>query len=328
MIRNLLISFGFVGFGIFPSCQKHEGTEIDSTIILNQAAIPQLLKDEFLNEFHLIDFVYSADTLNRNVDLDSEELMDFLKIQLKSFDTLNTNKETVLYLKSLYLADFVFASFSHQFLGQELGLANDSLIRNKWEDYSMEEQFGFGNENQISFSCGTRSNFYLELIRTLLRLEGRDTSIKNVHTYPITTISGIDYIIDPSEPMVFISSRNSGVLKYNQLKNSSEVVIYSSKRSFGSSHFIFSNRLLNNIQPLSGELNEQILTYLENNRSLAADKVPACYDPYYKKIWNISYLNSENNSLAVPLFSRNIGTYLTAQNYKETYFGANCNRSN
>jgi hypothetical protein len=41
-----------------------------------------------------------------------------------------------------------------------------------------------------------------------------------------------------------------------------------------------------------------------------------------------THLNSEKNRLEVLLFGKNIGGSLTSQNYKETYFGASCNRSN
>jgi hypothetical protein len=70
-----------------------------------------------------MDSFYFRDTLNKDIDITSKELLDYLKIQLKAFDMLNMNNEAVLYSKSLYLTDFVFTSFSHQFLGQELGLA-------------------------------------------------------------------------------------------------------------------------------------------------------------------------------------------------------------
>ena len=328
MRRKILISWLFSMLVIFVSCEKHNELKINDEVVLKRCTIQLFQKDKFATNFGSIDFVYTGDTIKRNVDLDSKDLLAQLNNELKNFDTLDVNNKTVLYLKSLFLANFVHAAFSHQFLGTELGLANDSLIRSNWEDYSLEEQFDFGNKNEVAFSCWTRTKFYLQLTHMLLDLKGRDTSIENVHTYPILNIYGSEYLVDPSDPAVFISSTTNKIIKFNELKRSSDVVIYKLNYNFGASHFIFSNSFMNRIQPEGNNLKDQILGYLALNQELVLNKVPACFNPHYKKRWEISYLDGKNNALAVSLFGRNLGTFLTPQNFKETYFGANCNSLN
>ncbi|MDB4061256.1 hypothetical protein N9515_04845 [Vicingaceae bacterium] len=328
MRRRVRNNYLFLILAFSASCVNYNEIAVDAGVIIKHCAIQQWQAGEYAGDFNSVNFIHTGDTVNRNIEIDSKEVLAYLKRQMKHFDTLHTNKQSILYIKSLFLADFVYAAFSYQFLGKDLGLANDSLIRNKWDRYSLEQQFDFGNQNEIAFSCGMRTKFYLKLTHQLLEIEGRDTSIQNVHTYPILNINGTEYLIDPSEPAVFINSRTNIITRYNQLKSSSDVAIYKLNYSFGPSHFIFSNKLLKSIQPLSESLNKSISNHLKRNKKLFIDKVPLCFNPSYRKQWEISHLNSENNRLIVPLYGRNVGLFVTPQNYKETYFGANCNELN
>lgn len=44
----------------------------------------------------------------------------------------------------------------------------------------------------------------MKLVKNYLKIPIRDTSIESVHTYPIVTIGNHEYIVDPSDPIIFL----------------------------------------------------------------------------------------------------------------------------
>ena len=302
------------------ACRKKEQPSIDSKFVIGRLDIHKFQKSEFVDHIGAISFNFLHDTITNNIKVDEKQLGN----ELAKFDAIQVNLPTKLYLKAMFLADFTYSAFGYQFIGRELGLANDSAIFQDWKRYSLKEQFDFGNSNVISASCGVRTNFYKKLVKKYLSLKVRDTSIKGVHTYPIVTIADEEYLFDPSEPMVFCDDGAGKILDYKQLRASSAVSIYKSPRSFGTTHFLFSNNFLKTIEPFGDSLQEQVAHYLLSKQGLLLGKVRPCFPPNFQKEWDLYSTKSKNNPIAIPLENRNIGMLLNVANWEETYFGEDC----
>ncbi|MFT6947993.1 MAG: hypothetical protein ACJARP_002426 [Vicingaceae bacterium] len=316
---------------LFSACERKVQPSLDSKFIISQLSVHKYQKTDFVRSIDSVEFNFLEDTLINNVAIESKELNNMLAYELLRFDSLPANNSSKLYLKALFLADFTYSAFSYQFVGRELGLANDSAMFHNWENLSIAQQFNFGNKNLVSASCGVRTYLYKQLVKEHLKLPVRDTSIEGIHTYPIVTIAEREYLFDPSEPMIFCAEKGRKILEYTQLRNREDVMIFKSPRSFGPTprsfgptHFLFSDKFLLEINPFGESLKKQIAQYLIRNRKLLLEKVPKSFVANFQKKWNVSYTKSKNNKLAIALETRNVGMLLTPQNMKETYFGTGC----
>jgi hypothetical protein len=311
---------------LFSACERKVQPSLDSKFIISQLRVHKYQKTGFVRSIDSVEFNFLEDTLINNVAIESKELNKMLANELLRFDSLPTNTPSKQYLKALFLSDFTYSAFSYQFIGRELGLANDSAMFHNWEDLSIAQQFNFGNKNLVSASCGVRTYLYKQLVKEHLKLPVRDTSIEGIHTYPIVIIAEREYLFDPSEPMIFCAEKGRKILEYSQLRNREDVMIFKSPRSFGPTHFLFSDKFLLEINPFGESLKKQIAQYLISKRKLLLEKAPKCFVANFQKKWNVSYTKSKNNKLAIALETRNIGMVLSNANWKETYFGEDCEK--
>lgn len=307
---------------ISNGCKK-ESKPLDASFILQEYSVSNenyICVDSLKN----INFNHIDSLLINNININSDTFMSYLSNQLEQFDKLLTNKETVNYLKAIYLADFIYSAFSFQFLGDELGLKNDSIDHQGWNSLSLEKQFKAGNTNMVAVSCGARTIFYKKLVKQLLGLPVRDTSIENIHTYPIVKISEKEFLIDPSEPIVFFDSKLQRVLTFEELKIAEEVIFKRTKRSFGTTHHVVSSKLIQQIDTLGSDFKESILNYLSLNTANISKLTPKCFRAKFKKQWTILKVDNDFNKFAIQLDRRNIGLQLSKEVFVEHYFGVNC----
>jgi hypothetical protein len=309
---------------IFVSCEKNKGLNVDVELIEEGFALNKWESISFVKEIDSINFIFTGDTIRRNVDIDSTNLLAYLAKELKGFDTLRTNKKTSLYLKALFLADFVYASFSFQFLGDQFGLPQDSLIKINWDKLPLRRQFELGNSNLVSADCGIRTNFYMHLLNELLGLKSQQVSIEGIHTFPIVSIKESYYLIDPSEPIIFIHKTNNRVVTYDKIMEQLDsITFYNSSRNFGNTHMIVSNRYRNSIQHLEGNFRSQFLIDVKNNKKLLERKV-GCFTTSFESKVAVHDIVNEINALAIEFKFRNFGNIISKRSIKRNYFGKKC----
>ena len=325
MIRKLLTSCLFLVLIILVSCEKNRDLNADVKLSSRNFATNKLESISCINEIDSIKFIFTGDTIKRNVDIDSTDLLAYLTKELKGFDTLKTNKKTNLYLKALFLADFVYASFSFQFLGDDFGLPQDSLIKVNWDKLPLRRQFELGNANLVSADCAMRTNFYMQLLNELLGLKSQQVSIEGIHTFPIVSIDHSYYLIDPSEPMVFLNYSNNNVVTYDKIMEQLDSITISiSTRNFGNTHMIVSNRYWNSIQHLGGNFRSQLLADVKSNKKLLERKIE-CFDISFETKVSVHDIANEFNALAIEFKFRNFGNIIYKRSIKRDYFGKKCN---
>ncbi len=306
------------------SCTVKEPTKIDNDIIINYLDLEA--KSIFVSTLDSVQLNLRTDTLKSNIPFNYKEVLAIIDERFIEIDTIETNTETRQFLKAMLLADFVFSSFSLQLFGNRYGLANDVTVKNDWNSYSTSEQYGLGNNNIVSLDCGGRTNFYLQLIDNLLNLSGRDTSIPGIHTYPIIEIGAEEYILDPSEPVVFTDSK-SNILSFDDLKlGVEEIHFLRTKRSFGGNHFLISKDLNQSLLQFDGDMIRQIKGFIRQEIIEPEKKIPDCNLPIFEKEWNVYPLNQTNNKFAIEVnYQRNLLTSLNYVTFYNSYFGKPCN---
>ena len=306
------------------ACSTEENAEIDSQVILKYTS--EIPKNAFVSNFDSIQYNLKQDTLERNIPFTFKELMVRIQKEFQLIDTIKTNKNTKLYLKSILLADAVYSGFSLQLFGNSYGLSNDRELKKDWNSFSLEKQYNLGNQNKISANCGPRTIFYKKLVDKLLKIPVRDTSIINIHTYPIVVIGGQDYIIDPNEPIIFFNQENNKILTYQGLYKGVEKINFrKSKRSFGTNHFLISNSLNEKLIKYEGNLNNKLISFIQADILDKNKKIPDCYLPIFEKSQNVYPVNNEYNLLAIEIANqRNMGTILNQMTFYNSYFGISC----
>ena len=263
------------------------------------------------------------DTIKYNISNTFEESISLLKSELIKVDTITSNRETKDYIKSLIIADYVYAAFSFQFLGSKLGMAEDASSIKNWDTISIKTCFDLGNKNQYAVFCGERTTFYNRLIEKLLRLKTRQTSVQGVHTFPIIIIGGKDYIIDPYDPFVAVDTLNKAVLDYNLIlkKQYKSLKPIRTKRIFGSSRMLISKKLHDNLKNTYGKINlaRMLDRYLiENDRYLSAYK-PKNYELPIEKTKKITMILNNKNIFAVNINGRIDGNLITEKDFYKYY---------
>jgi hypothetical protein len=164
----------------------------------------------------------------------------------------------------------------------------------------------------------------MDLVNQLLPIDVRDTSIAGVHTYPITKILKMEYIIDPSEPIIFFDKSGKKVLTLNDLRIRRDINFSRSKRSFGSTRLLISSRLISYIAPLAQTFKFQLLAYLNQRESAIIAHLPLCFKAKYPP--SLLIFNSDNtfNPKAILFDDRDLGTQISVEVFERNYLGKQC----
>ncbi len=185
------------------------------------------------------------DTLFRNLPYSFSEAENLIQQHFAQVDLFPIPETSKQYSKALLVADFVYAAFSYRFLGDSLGINNDSLSDANWNKLSIEERYNLGVYNHKAVYCEGRAQFYADCVRHWLKLHTQMVSKPGVHTFPLTAIDGEWYLIDPYDPFVVADSLNDLLLNYEACCNSKSAVrIFRSKHVFGNSRELISIPLL------------------------------------------------------------------------------------
>ena len=263
------------------------------------------------------------DTLKYNICNTFEQSISLLKSELIKVDTIQSNRETKDYIKSLIIADYVYAAFSFQFLGSKLGMAKDASSIKNWDKIAIKTCFNLGNKNQYAVFCGERTTFYNRLIEKLLKLKTKQASVEGVHTFPIIIIGGKDYIIDPYDPFVTVDTISKTVLDYNLIvkKQYKSLKPIRTKRMFGSSRMLISRKLYTRLKNVYGKISlaNMLDKYLiENDRYLSAFK-PKNYEPPLEKTKKITTILNNKNIFAVNINGRIDGNLISEKDFYKYY---------
>jgi hypothetical protein len=263
--------------------------------------------------------VSQKDTLKYNLRNTFEESDSLLKSKLAKMDSIASNKETKDYIKSLIIADFVYAAFSFQFLGPKLGMAQDASSIKNWNKITIKNCFDLGNKNQYAVFCGQRTIFYNRLIAKLLKLKTKEVSIKGIHTFPIVIIGGKDYSIDPYDPFVVIDTLEKNILDYNSIleKHYKALKPIRTKRIFGSSRMLISRKLYDEIKKTYGTMN--LDRYLIDNEHYLSTFKPKNFETPLEKTKKIQLVLNDKNILAININGRIDGNLITEKDFYKFY---------
>ena len=295
------------------SCSSHK-EQIDLTQIHKEINHSE---PTYTNNFDSIEFVYHQDTIYQNLDIDYNGFIELIHEESKKIDLINTNPKTKSFIKALRLAELCHAAFSFQFLGRKYGLANEVKTERKWDDFSLETQFSLGVRNEETVDCREISNFYRKVLKQEIGLKSRDTSIAEVHTYPIVEITGTEYIMDPTDPFIVFSTSGEKVLGFDALKAKDSIIVKRTIKPFGSSRLLISNALNDSIQSYGANLKVGIKNLLFKKLSQQVSEEQSKKFKLVNK-WHISPLQSSKHSTAINLiYQRKIDK----KYFKLFYFG-------
>ncbi len=307
-------------------CSKGSNSDkkvVDAHIVLKEL---QYIKSiQYTNCLDSIHFIECEKFLIDSIKLSYSYAINRINQELKIIDNINTNRNTKLYLKSLLFADFVYSAFSFQFFGDQLGKAQDFESQQLWNTLNVKQQYELGVSNTLSLDCGLRTKFFMKLVKNYLKIPIRDTSIESVHTYPIVTIGNHEYIVDPSDPIIFFNDSNSRVLNYKELKSTNKKINFRRfTRVFGTTNLLLSRNLLKEFLPLGIMFKNQLINYLDVIGPEISGKISNCFQPKFEKQIYVYKLNNPNNALAISSNARYLGYTLTQQSFKNNYFGVVC----
>jgi hypothetical protein len=315
---TLLVSCGKTNYEI--NNQLIKNIFIDSSLVINQ----NVKNDLFAT--------MSIDTLKCNQNLTYNQALSFLRNKFIQIDSISENIDTKSYLKALYLSEFVYASFSFQFLGSKLGKTNHQIAIDNWDKMPLENCYNMGNNNLVPVWCGDRTSFYIRLLDTLLEIKATTISIKNVHTFPLVNIGNRRFIFDPYDPFVIFDSLKSKVLDYDEafkycLKNNS-INIIRTKKTFGFSNELVSNDLTKEILAVSNnekqDFSQKLKKYLIVNQSSFLKNIRKCSFEMYNKKGIIYHSNLKDDRYIIQLENNLKNLPMNLNHFKKYYFGIDC----
>lgn len=225
-----------------------------------------------------------TDTLYSNLPYQYKQALTTLRYYFTKADSLHVPVASRQYIKALIVADFVYAAFSYQFLGPELGLAHHST--QQWDTVALEHFYQAGNTNQTAFYCTERTNFYLRLVDTLLGLKGQCISVQQVHTFPVVQIAGNSYIIDPYDPFVIYDATTKTIAPYSITQNTRQIhnaIPIRTKRLFGNTRQLLSHKFVNKLKAESTTGCQQCTCQLlQNYLAKQSDKLKTYIRPCFQ----------------------------------------------
>ena len=280
-----------------------------------------------------------TDTLYRNLPYSYQEGLTEIKKQFQKIDSLPYNKATKEYAKALVAADFVYASFSYQFLGTKQGLARDSTLLTAWAQWDtlpLNICYELGNYNQVSVYCSQRTSFYLRLIDTLLGIKGFSVTIPHgVHVFPVLNLQCGQFIVDPYDPFVLCDSTGTQVIDYKSLlkdKLNGNFVPKRTRRLYGNSRELVS---LPYVAMLKDEYHNKendcfccvLQNYLSVNKVLLMNRLPPCYvmpeEPLFE---NTFIIHNNRNIYSIGIAGRVDGPLVTHNDIIRYYVGLECDQ--
>jgi hypothetical protein len=321
MKKNLffisIILLLFIATILYYKQQKIDYKIVNESVLYNN-------QEKTNSEIHILKYEFSQkDTLKYNLRNTFEESDSLLKSELAKIDRIASNRETKDYIKSLIIADFVYAAFSFQFLGPKLGMAQDASVIKNWNKITIKNSFDLGNKNQYAVFCGQRTIFYNRLIERLLKLKTKQVSIKGVHTFPIVIIGGKDYIIDPYDPFVAIDTLEKTVLDYNSIieKHYKSLKPIRTKRIFGSSRMLISEKLYGEFKKTYGKMNldSMLKRYLIDNEQYLSKFKPKNFETPLEKTKKIQLVLNNKNIFAININGRIDGNLITEKDFYKYY---------
>jgi hypothetical protein len=307
----------FIATILYYKQQKIDYKIVNESVLYNN-------QEKTNSEIHILKYEFSQkDTLKYNLRNTFEESDSLLKSELAKIDRIASNRETKDYIKSLIIADFVYAAFSFQFLGPKLGMAQDASVIKNWNKITIKNSFDLGNKNQYAVFCGQRTIFYNRLIERLLKLKTKQVSIKGVHTFPIVIIGGKDYIIDPYDPFVAIDTLEKTVLDYNSIieKHYKSLKPIRTKRIFGSSRMLISEKLYGEFKKTYGKMNldSMLKRYLIDNEQYLSKFKPKNFETPLEKTKKIQLVLNNKNIFAININGRIDGNLITEKDFYKYY---------
>lgn len=318
------IFLGLIFLCSIIGCQQKKETIDAETVLLYLGSIEK--KDSCVSQINDVEFSLIQDTLiERNLALSFLEANDSLRRISEKIEEQAFNTVTKTYLKALVIADFVYASSSYQFLGSFLG-QSESLYRNdEWKALTAEKLYELANTNQMVLDCDQRSHLFKELINAHLNVTVRDTSIVGRHTYPILKIGREEYIVDPSEPIIFTNDSLNKILSVQDLKQQNTIRFHPSKRTFGNTKLLMSKRLdsiLGSIQSTNFKLN--LIQYFDDQKHYLQENPMVCVASCLDKRMYGRPVASAKNTIAITYNGSNMKTTTNTKSFKIKYFGNEC----
>ena len=276
--------------------------------------------------------VCSTDTLKCNQNLSYDQALTKLRNTFVQINTLNENENTKTYLKALLLSEFVYATFSFQFLGSDLGETSHHISIDNWDKMNLENCYNLGNNNLVPVWCGDRTTFYIRLLDHLLGIKAAAISIKNIHTFPIVNIGKRRFIFDPYDPFIIFDSLTMTVMDYDEAfkyyLNDSPLKILRTKRSYGFPNELISNKLTNNILGLSKhekqDISQKLKIYLIKNKANFLRRVNACTFETYNKSGIIYQANLKEDRYIIHLENNLNNIPMNVNRFNKYYFGKDC----
>lgn len=264
----------FVSTSLFFTC-KNDKTVVELNCIKGLMTTGVIASEE---QPLLISCTPTNDTAYTNTSYTFNQSIELLKHRFDSIDKLHFNNSSKLYLKHLYLANMVANTCSALLLGNQFGFSPCQSEVSNWNRMTLEACYTYANTNKCTIWCGDRAAFYKRLSDSLLHTPIELVSIKNVHTYPLITIEGKRYIVDPFDLFIAIDTLTNRVLDYETIKNKTykNICIKDVKQLFGKHTTLISTKLWQTIQ-LEHKIKkstvcESINSYVKKNSSTMLKK--------------------------------------------------------
>jgi hypothetical protein len=300
----------------------------------------QLIKDTFIDSSivkvgtirnELITKV-SLDTFECNQNLNYTQALNVLRDKFIQIESMSENENTEKYLKLLFLSEFVYSSFSFQFMGFQLGKTNHQIAIENWNNMSLENCYNMANNNLVPVWCGDRTSFYVRLLDSLLGIKANTISIKNIHTFPLVNIGNRRFIFDPYDPFVIFDSLKMRVMDYDEAMkytlNNCSITIQRTKRACGEANELVSNDLTKDILAVSNnekqDFSQNLKKYLILNQSSFLKNIKKCSFEIYNKKGTIYQSNLKDDRYIIKLENNLKNIPMNLNHFKKYYFGIDC----
>ncbi|MBX2903277.1 MAG: hypothetical protein KF872_06940 [Chitinophagales bacterium] len=191
-----------------------------------------------LSEFHAKN---PLDTLFENTSyLAYEDAVDVLEKKFQRIDTQVLSSAAKQYKKALVIADFIYASSSYILSTEFEDVQRVNSLAITPANY--KSIYALANSNRVALYCGQRSALFKIMVDSLLQIPVRVERKEGGHIFPVITIGGREYVVDPFDPFVAVSSFGT-LVDIASLKDSAHQVIHT-KRYFGYSRSLITKKTL------------------------------------------------------------------------------------
>ena len=306
------------------SCSLVDQQKLDSSAVLKylkNAGESAIYKPVYQLDAVLFKEVEKSTSAEKNF----EKVMVQLNYQLNKIDSIESNEQTALYIKSLVIADFVFASFGNQFLSARFEYAKSVRLKLSWNSYTLAKQYELGVQNKVAVDCGMKTSFFNSLVTQILGVECLNMSIEGVHTFPIIEINNNQYIVDPSNPHVFYNNELNNILQFNEIADGfKDLTFIKTNRSFGKSRTIISPRFYRKYFNDSTNLKDNLKWFSIQEKQLIQELLPTCLELQFDPVVEYYFLNDLRNEAAILINHTSFGTMMSKNGIRRSYLGGKC----